>query len=133
MATVSVTNRLKYIHVFAALPFFIGSALAAPKTMRQSCGADIKAQCAGIQPKGGALMNCFAEHRETISDACKVALADQMLDRRAKKMARASRRPHVGARGSRARAEIARIGPYHHGRRRRAHRRERRRAGRRRS
>ncbi len=63
---------------------------AGAATMRQACAKDISAQCSGIKPAGGALMDCIAEHRDAISTGCKAAIADQMLERRAKKLTPAS-------------------------------------------
>ena len=56
-------------------------ALAEPGTLRNACGSDVKALCAGVQPGGGRIRACMKEHRAQLSVSCKLAIADRMLER----------------------------------------------------
>lgn len=46
-----------------------------PPSVRQACQADIQKFCAGVQPGGGRIRACMAEHRDELSTACQDALA----------------------------------------------------------
>jgi hypothetical protein len=70
------------IAVVALLP---NLAFAEPGLFRGACGADMKALCGSVQPGGGRLRDCMREHRAQLSNSCKVAIADRMLDRSANK------------------------------------------------
>ena len=70
------------IAVVALLPNF---AFAEPGLLRGACGEDMKALCGSVQPGGGRLRDCMREHRAQLSNACKVAIADRMLERSASK------------------------------------------------
>lgn len=43
-------------------------------SFRENCQEDIQNYCSGIQPGGGRLMRCLAEHRNQISQACSQSL-----------------------------------------------------------
>jgi hypothetical protein len=75
------------IAVLALLP---NQALAEPGVLRGACGEDMKAFCGTVQPGGGRLRDCIREHRAQLSNACKVAIADRMLERSANKAAGSS-------------------------------------------
>ncbi len=60
---------------------FAASAYADVKT---DCASDVKNYCAGIEPKGGKLRDCMAQNRAKLSNTCKLAIADRLLDRQAK-------------------------------------------------
>jgi hypothetical protein len=60
-------------------------AFAEPGVLRGACGADMKALCGSVQPGGGRLRDCMREHRAQLSNSCKVAIADRMLERGANK------------------------------------------------
>ena len=60
-------------------------AFAEPGLLRGACGADMKALCGSVQPGGGRLRDCMREHRAQLSNSCKVAIADRMLERSANK------------------------------------------------
>jgi hypothetical protein len=51
---------------------------AAPSTslneVRAACQADAQNLCPGVQAGGGRILNCLAQHKDTVSDACKQAL-----------------------------------------------------------
>jgi hypothetical protein len=72
------------IAVVALLPNY---ALAEPGLLRGACGQDMKTLCGSVQPGGGRLRDCMREHRAQLSNACKVAIADRMLERSANKAA----------------------------------------------
>ena len=65
----------------AALLLGAGAARADVKT---DCASDVKSYCSGIEPKGGKLRDCMAEHRAKLSNACKLAVADRLLEKQAK-------------------------------------------------
>ena len=72
---------LKYCFVAAAAIFVPVLALAEPGPMHGACMSDIKTLCGSIQPGGGRIRDCMREHRAELSTACKVAIADRMLER----------------------------------------------------
>jgi hypothetical protein len=43
--------------------------------MRQACGADFRALCQGVALGGGRALACLADHRESLSEPCRGALA----------------------------------------------------------
>jgi hypothetical protein len=45
--------------------------------------SDVKAMCGSVQPGGGRIKDCMREHRAELSNACKLAIADRMLERHA--------------------------------------------------
>lgn len=64
----------------AAAAFVLG----APGPLEQgqgACRSDIKTLCGGIQPGGGRIRECMKEHRTGLSAACKMEIADRMLER----------------------------------------------------
>ena len=71
----------KYCFVAAAAIFVPVLALAEPGPMHGACMSDIKTLCGSIQPGGGRIRDCMREHRAELSTACKVAIADRMLER----------------------------------------------------
>jgi hypothetical protein len=42
--------------------------------VRAACQADAQNVCPGVQAGGGRILNCLAQHKDTVSDACKQAL-----------------------------------------------------------
>ena len=57
------------------------AAPAGEHNVRAACAADFKKLCPGVEPGGGRVRACIAEHRDELSDGCRQAL----------KQARASR------------------------------------------
>lgn len=56
--------------------------LGAPGPLEQgACMNDIKTLCGSIQPGGGRIRECMSEHRAGLSAACKMAIADRILER----------------------------------------------------
>ncbi len=62
------------------------AALSAPAfaDIKTACRKDVDALCKSVKPGGGKLLTCIAENRAKVSGDCKVAIADRMLERRAK-------------------------------------------------
>jgi hypothetical protein len=66
--------------IVVSLPAF---ALAQSGPLQGSpCMSDVKTLCGAIQPGGGRIRDCMQEHRAQLSIACKVTIADRMLERR---------------------------------------------------
>ncbi len=57
-------------------------AFAEPGAIRGACMNDIKSLCGSVQPGGGRIRDCIREHRAQLSNGCKVAIADRMLERK---------------------------------------------------
>jgi Cysteine rich repeat len=72
-------------------------ALAAPAQLAGACKTDLQTLCAGVQPGGGRIRDCMKEHRVQLSTACKISLADRMLE-------------HSGQRGARGEGRMERGG-----------------------
>ncbi len=68
------------VAALAALP-----ATAALADVREACHQDRETLCRGVEKGGGRIARCMAEHRAQLSPACKLALADRMLERRAER------------------------------------------------
>jgi Cysteine rich repeat len=71
----------KACFVAAAVIFVPVLALAEPGPLHGACMSDVKTLCGSIQPGGGRIRDCMREHRAELSTACKVAIADRMLER----------------------------------------------------
>jgi Cysteine rich repeat len=56
-------------------------AVAEPGPLQGACRSDMQALCGSIQPGGGRLRDCMREHRAQLSNNCKLAIADRMLER----------------------------------------------------
>ena len=72
--------RSKHCFVVAAVVFAPMLALAEPGPLQGACMSDVKMLCGSIQPGGGRIRDCMREHRAELSTACKVAIADRMLE-----------------------------------------------------
>ena len=75
------------MHSLRALVITIGLiapalALAEEGPGRGACKNDIKTLCGSVQPGGGRIRDCLRDHRSEVSQACKLAIADRMLERR---------------------------------------------------
>jgi hypothetical protein len=55
--------------------------------MHGACKTDIQTLCGSVQPGGGRIRDCMRQHRAELSAACKIAIADRMLERRAQRAA----------------------------------------------
>jgi hypothetical protein len=69
-------------------------ALAEAGLLRGACQEDMKALCGSVQPGGGRIRDCMRQHRTQLSNTCKVAIADRMLERSANKSANGSASEH---------------------------------------
>jgi hypothetical protein len=63
----------------------LASAQSGP--LHGACQNDIKAMCGSVQPGGGRIRECMKERRAQLSVACKLAIADRMLEHEHKKAA----------------------------------------------
>jgi hypothetical protein len=72
--------RSKLCFVIVAVVFAPTLALAEPGLLQGACMSDVKTLCGSIQPGGGRIRDCMREHRTELSTACKVAIADRMLE-----------------------------------------------------
>jgi Cysteine rich repeat len=75
-------NRIVAIASVALIPTL---AVAEPGPLQGACRNDMQALCGSIQPGGGRLRDCMREHRSQLSNNCKLAIADRMLERSANK------------------------------------------------
>ena len=75
----------------AAVMIVPSVALAEPGggPMQGACRSDIQTLCAGVQPGGGRIRDCMKQNHAQISAACKIAIADRMLERSGQRGARA--------------------------------------------
>ena len=66
-----------------AFVFLIAFAGAAPALadVRTACKQDLETFCKAVKPGDGRLVKCMAEHREKLSGACKLAIADRTLEK----------------------------------------------------
>ena len=69
----------------AVVVLFPSVAPADPGPMQSACKDDMSALCASVQPGGGRLRDCMRKHRSQLSVACKLAIADRMLEREPRK------------------------------------------------
>lgn len=74
-------NRI--VPVLASVLFIAGAGVARAD-IRTACADDVKSYCKGIEPKGGKLRDCMAENRAKLSNTCKLAVADRLLEKQAK-------------------------------------------------
>ena len=57
--------------------------------MQGACRNDVQTLCAGVERGGGRIRDCMRQHHAQISAACKIAIADRMLERSGQRGARA--------------------------------------------
>ena len=89
--TIMIFRSAFTIAVATLIPSLV---LAEPGLLRGACGTDMKALCGSVQPGGGRLRDCMREHRAQLSNTCKVAIADRMLERSANKAGNSSAPDH---------------------------------------
>ncbi len=77
--------NLPKMFVLAAAIVAPAAALAQGGPVRAACQGDIQTLCGSLQPGGGRIRDCMREHRAELSAACKVAIADRMLERKAQR------------------------------------------------
>jgi len=80
-------NRIFAIASVALIPTL---AVAEPGPLQGACRNDMQALCGSIQPGGGRLRDCMREHRSQLSNNCKLAIADRMLERNPNKQGASS-------------------------------------------
>ena len=78
---------MRFAKTFALLAVIAVPALAHAQggPLRGACKPDIQSLCGSVQPGGGRIRDCMREHRVQLSAACKVAIADRMLERAAQR------------------------------------------------
>lgn len=74
---------MRFAKTFVLLAVIASPAVAFAQggPMRGACKPDIQSLCGAVQPGGGRIRDCMREHRAQLSAACKIALADRMLER----------------------------------------------------
>jgi len=81
------TRSIAAVAIFVLVPCL---GMAEPGPLHEACRNDVKALCGSVQPGEGRIRNCMREHRTQLSNACKLAIADRMLERGAKKASNSS-------------------------------------------
>jgi hypothetical protein len=62
---------------FAAAALIVAICMSgghAQRAVVKACGADVKAQCAGVQPGDGRIRACVKEHFKDLSEPCQMVL-----------------------------------------------------------
>ena len=65
------------ILAFASAALIVATCMSAGHAQRavvKACGADVKAQCAGVQPGKGRIRACVKEHFKDLSEPCQTVL-----------------------------------------------------------
>jgi hypothetical protein len=62
------------IVIAAGIMIFANSAMAQQKAAAKACAADIKTQCAGVQPGEGRIKACIDQHFKDLSESCQAVL-----------------------------------------------------------
>ena len=75
------------VAIFVVVPCL---SMAGPGPLHEACRNDVKALCGSVQSGGGRIHDCMREHRTQLSNACKLAIADRMLERGANKAGNSS-------------------------------------------
>jgi hypothetical protein len=65
---------LKSIFAIGALTLLLATSAVAQQGVAKACAADIKSQCAGVQPGEGRIRACFKSHFKDLSEPCQVVL-----------------------------------------------------------
>lgn len=75
---------MKLLLSIAASALLLISVSGARADVKTACADDVKSYCKSVEPKGGKLRDCMAENRAKLSNTCKLAVADRLLERQAK-------------------------------------------------
>ena len=70
-------SRSSIALVFASAALIVATCMSAGRAQRaglKACGADVKAQCAGVQPGKGRIRACVKEHFKDLSEPCQTVL-----------------------------------------------------------
>jgi hypothetical protein len=65
------------ILAFASAALIVATCMSpghAQRAVVKACGADVKAQCAGVQPGKGRIRACVKEHFKDLSEPCQTIL-----------------------------------------------------------
>jgi hypothetical protein len=71
-------TRMLVIAAAVTIPTF---AYAQQSSVRGACMNDIQTLCGSMQPGGGRIRECIRTHRTELSEGCKLALAERMMQR----------------------------------------------------
>jgi hypothetical protein len=64
----------KVLTIFTVLLLSASGAMAQQRAVAKACAADIKAQCAAVQPGEGRIKACVQEHFKDLSEPCQAVL-----------------------------------------------------------
>lgn len=78
--------RFNRIFAIASVVLIPTLAVAEPGPIQGACKSDVQTLCGSIQRGGGRIRDCMKEHRMQLSNACKLAIADRMLERKENKV-----------------------------------------------
>jgi hypothetical protein len=68
-------TMLKNVLAVGAIVLLSATSSIAQSTVAKECAADIKAQCAGVQPGEGRIRTCIKSHVSELSAPCQAVLA----------------------------------------------------------
>jgi hypothetical protein len=76
---------MRFCHSLTLVAVILMPALAHAEggPLQGACKSDVQTLCGTVQHGGGRIRDCVREHRAQLSTACKVAIADRMLERKA--------------------------------------------------
>lgn len=70
--------RIGWSVMFVAAMSFTDAALAQTAAERAACQADFEKLCPGVQPGGGRVIKCLAEHLSELTPACQKVVQSHM-------------------------------------------------------
>jgi hypothetical protein len=57
---------------------YAGAALAQTAAEREACQADFEKYCSGVEPGGGRVVECLAEHLDRLTPQCQAVVKAHM-------------------------------------------------------
>jgi hypothetical protein len=70
--------RISLSVVFLAAMSLCGPALAQTAAEREACQADFEKYCPGVEPGGGRVVECLAEHLDKLTPQCQAVVKAHM-------------------------------------------------------
>jgi hypothetical protein len=64
--------------VFAGAVLVSGAAFAQTAAEREACQADFEKYCPGVEPGGGRVVECLAEHLDKLTPQCQAVVKEHM-------------------------------------------------------
>ena len=64
--------------LFVGAVFLEGPAMAQTAAEREACQADFEKYCPGVQPGGGRVIECLAEHLDKLTPQCQAVVKEHM-------------------------------------------------------